>query len=119
MPVWNSDDLSPMDWALTEIAGALTRIADALEKRPLSGAAGVDTPPNQVRQASAGYDNKPPRAYGDGLKPNWWGMLYHRAKNAGFDCNAMAQETFQISDSKKLNVAQVKTLLDSLPEETI
>jgi hypothetical protein len=107
-------ELTTTEWALTEIAAALTRIADALSART----AGVDTPPrtpsNQVRQEST-----PPRKFGDGKSPNWWGMLYHRAKNAGYDCNAMAQETFNISDSKKLTVAQVKTLLDSLPEEQI
>lgn len=105
---------STTEWALTEIASALTRIADHFDSK--SGiAAGPTAVPNAVRQPSPAEQYGPPRAYGDGKKPNWWGMLYHRAKDAGLNCDALSQEHFGIASSKQLNAKQCQTLLD-LPE---
>ena len=99
-------------WALKEIAGALTRIADVLTAQ---GSAALSAQvPNAVRQPTERPDYEP-RRFGDGKKPAWWGMIYHRAKEHGLNSDALAQEKFGVASSKQLTVEQIRTLLD-LPE---
>ena len=91
-------------YAIITILGLRTEDNDAAPKvRPAPSTQQPSAPSRSSAPSSGG--KKP---------PNFQGMLYFRAKEAGFDSDKLAQEKFGVDSSKKLTDDQAKELLDWL-----
>ena len=105
-------------YAIITILGLRTEDNDAAPKATTSGPA----PSARTQSSSAGSTSGNSRSQapassqqrGGKNPPNFQGMLYYRAKEAGFDSNELAARFFNINSSKSLTDDQAKHILDWL-----
>ena len=100
-------------YAIITILGLRTEDNDAAPKAPPSRPA-----PTAAAQPTGGAATASPArtstSGGSKKPPNFQGMLYYRAKEAGFDSNELASRFFNINSSKSLTDDQAKHILDWL-----